>query len=110
MSVSNQTHRPIAQLKAVKNPLIENLTSPATIDNEFSYALPENTKKIMIKTQNQNSSAEIKFNFISIDTEGKWITIPPRNAFFDYSLDLVSTTVYFKVNKASEVIEVLTWT
>lgn len=106
MAAGSQTHRPIAQLKAVANPTVINLTSPATANDEFSYTFTTDVKRILIRCR---ENTEIKMNFTSIDTSGEWITLKPRAVFSDWGLRLNGVTIYFKANESSQIIEMLTW-
>jgi len=106
MSFGSQTHRPIAQLRAVTNPTVDNITSPVISEEEFTLVIPDKTKKLLIRCRD---NADIKMNFTSIDTINKWVTIPKGASYSDWGLDLTSVTIYLKVTGSSKIVEVLTW-
>lgn len=87
-------------------PAIYNLTSPA-IGTEFSQALSSGTKSFLIRVRG-TSGAELQMGFSSGFTN--YVTIPRGNSFKEDGLDLTSTTIYLKCNKAGETIEILEWT
>lgn len=106
MPIGSQTHRPIAQLKTATNPVVINITSPATANDEFSYTFTSNVKRVLIRCR---GNVETKFNFVSIDTSSEWVTLKPRAVFNDWGIDLKDVTMYFKVDGVSQVVEILTW-
>ena len=89
-------------------PEIYNVTSPGTADTEFSQALTEGTKKIMIRAR--ESGVRIKMAFTSGQSGTNYITIPSNATFTENELTLGSGfTLYMQTNKASEVVEILEW-
>ena len=107
MPVGSQTHRPVAQLKAVTNPTIENLVSPINVLEEFTYSFPSSSKKVLFRCRD---GLEVRFSFTSIDTSSKWVTLPGGASFSDWGLDLSGIILYLKVNGVSANVEILTWT
>ena len=107
MSFGTQTHRPIAQLKSAQTATVSSETSPAISEQVFTITIPDNTKKLLIKSRDTNVS--FKLNFASIDSTSEWVTIPKGVYYYEENLNLIGQIAYLKVVGTSKVIEVLSW-
>lgn len=106
MSFGTQTHRPIAQLKSATAATIENVTSHATPDTEFTYSIPDNTKSILVRVR---GTGDLKLNYTSIDISTKYITLKAGAVYSASYINLVGVTLYMKCSTSSDTIEIETW-
>jgi hypothetical protein len=87
-------------------PTITNVSYP-TSGIEQSHVLPSDTQKFTIRVRGMN--ANMRLGFGSGDTSsGPYLTIRRGNSFFEDSVK-TSATLYFQVDKSSQVVEILTW-
>lgn len=87
-------------------PTISNLTLTLAA-TEYSYALPANTKKAVIKARGSN---DLRFAFVSGETATSYITIPAGSQFATDSIYLRGQTIYIQCpGAAGEVAEILTF-
>lgn len=87
-------------------PTVFNL-SVAMANTEYSQALPENTKKLLIKSRVHN--ATLQFSFEIGDSGTNFVTIPFGAFYESDGLLLGSKTLYIRSSKATT-IEILAWT
>jgi len=88
-------------------PTIYNVASPGTANTEFSQALNDNTKKLMIRVR---GVAVLKFSFTSGQSGTLYVSIPPGANYCVDGLNISSQTLYMQCNKASQTVEVIEWT
>ena len=105
--MSNVTSTVRARISQASTPTIYNLPM-ALADTEYSQALSNYTKKIMIKTRERTT--RLRFAFVSGDTDINWITIEPGAVYVEENLDLSGVIIYLQTNKASQIAEILEWT
>ena len=85
-------------------PTIKNITiTGGDLLVEQSYAIPNGTKKLLLKHRNSGS---IKFYFISGSSET--IEIPKGSIYSENDLNLQNETLYYMTDKIGT-IEILTW-
>jgi hypothetical protein len=95
----------VTTIGGLTSPTITNIT--ATLANtEYSYAFPVNTKKFSLQTRGM---AKIQLAFIASQTNINYLTISPGVRYGEDGLTLSSTTVYFRLSKPGEVVEILSW-
>ena len=90
-----------------QTPLIANvITGSAGV--ETSYTFPALTRRIQVKSRGITT---IQFSY-TVGTSGTtFVTIPPRGVYTEENLCLTSSlTLYFQANKASQTVEILSWT
>lgn len=104
--MANVTTTVRARLIQAKVPTIYNLSMP-TSGTEYSQALSENTKKIMVKTRDR--TAKLRIAFVSGNTNTLWITLEAGAVFFEENLDLEGATIYLQSDKNGQVVEILQW-
>lgn len=92
-------------LKGATTPVIVNIAIPLA-NTEQSYALPADTKKFRIRAR---GNAKLQMSFVSGDSGTNFMTIFPGNVYEETGLDISTTTVYFQSSKASETVEILSW-
>lgn len=85
-------------------PAIVNVTSPGTSDTEFSIAIADGTNQFTIRAR---GSSRLKLAYVSA---GDFITIPLGGWYRVEGLYTSSVTLVLKCSKASQIIEVETWT
>lgn len=87
-------------------PTIYNLSMPAA-NTEYSQALSNHTKKILIKTRDR--TAQLRIAFIETNTATLYITLEPGSVYSSENLDLEGATIYLRSNKVSQIAEILEW-
>jgi len=88
-------------------PNVFNITSPGTVDTEFSQAIPDGTKRFSLRLRGLGT---LKFCFSNGDSNVTFITIPPGANYEAQGLNLSSITMYMQTNLASQVVELIAWT
>lgn len=108
--INNPSSDPIPTSVAnaeLENPTIYNLTSPGTINTEFSQALSNGTKEFTIRTR---GTGNLQFSF-TVGTSGtNFIEVPAGSSFTQGNLLLTGRTLYMQVDTTSESVEILEWT
>jgi len=95
-------------IEAANRQVIQNITSPAVADTEFSFTLSNLAKKYQIRVR--NDSAKGRIAFAAGETSSKFWTLTRGTIFKSADLDLPATpTIYMTLNKSSQVVEVITW-
>lgn len=87
-------------------PTIYNLDVPNP-NTEYSQVLPNNTKKLLIKSRIHN--ATLQFSFENGESATNFITVPFGTFYESDGLLLVEKTLYVQSTKATT-IEILAWT
>lgn len=93
------------KIKGANTPTIVNIQT-VLANTEYSYTFPNNTKRYRINTRN---NAILQFAFISGQTNTQYIKINPGSYYEESGLDILTVTVYFRSNKAGEIVEILSW-
>lgn len=106
MSNSNQTFRGKATLEAPKVQTIYNVSSPGTAFTEFSQALSDGTKQLLIRVR---GTADLRYTFTATEANTKYVTIPKNNSRQISGVNLSSATIYLSCSKSSQVIEIEEW-
>jgi len=89
------------------SPTIANILLVAA-NTEYSYAFPSNTSKLEIRAR---GNAKLQLAYNSGQTNTNFVTVFPGNSYEEKNLNKsVSFTLYFRANKAGEVLEILSWT
>jgi len=90
----------------IQTPLIQNIPAALTA-TEYSFTLPVGTKQYLFKPSSSNTT--IQFSFQPGQSNINFMTIP-AGATYKESVNLTSpVTVYFRVSKPGQVIQVLSW-
>lgn len=76
----------------------------ASASNEYSQALPTNTKKIVIRSRGTN---DLRLAWVSGETATSYITIPAGSSFQLDGVWLRGATVYLRSSGASDTAEIL---
>ena len=100
MGVGTQTPR--AKLITSQNAPITNLSIPLA-NTEYSLALQNSLKKVIIRCR---GDAKLQLTFVSGETNTKYFTIEKNNSLELSDLDLSSTTLYVRSDKASQIVEI----
>jgi hypothetical protein len=82
-----------------------NVTTDPTPSTEASQVLTSSTKQFTIRVR---GSAELKIGFSSAELSSTPVTVPKGNTATWSDLNF-SGTLYFSVNKASQVVEIMEW-
>jgi hypothetical protein len=99
------TALPVTEFKKNTVPTIFNVLT-GLANTESSQALPSNTKRFIIKAR---GNTRIQMSY-SIGTSGSnYFTIEPGASYEDENY-YVSQTIYFQCNKATQTIEIITYT
>ena len=77
-------------------------------DTEYSQALPSRTKRFEIHTESRRGT--IKLSYVAGGTTSNYRTIKPGNTYPEKDIDVTGMILYFRINKAGETVEILTWT
>lgn len=104
--MGNVTTTARARLVEATSPTIYNLALPVA-NTEYSQALSNSTKKILIRTRN---GSQARFSFVLGGTSTLWITLKPHAVYFEENLDLNGATIYIQSSGTGEVAEILEWT
>lgn len=89
-----------------KTPIIENLVL-TDANTEYSYLLPNGTKKFSIQCR---TDKEMKVAFVENESGSKYITIPEGASFPEDGLNTSELTVYLQAPHAGVIAEILSWT
>ena len=89
MGVGNQTTR--VTPTASTNHKIYNKLSHTVSEQEFSQALTNGTKQLIIRTR---ESYDLKFSFVSGESKTKYITIPKNATYKVENVDLQNKVLY----------------
>lgn len=84
---------------------IYNLTLTSA-NTEYSQALPNNARKVMIKCR---TSAAMKLSYTSGESGSNYLTIPADQTYWDDHINTVQT-VYLQSTTAGVVAEIMVWT
>lgn len=108
VKVDNKNTEPIpVQSQAVaQTPVLANIAVPVA-DTELAHTLQANLKKILIKAR---GSSKVQFCFTSGESGSKFVTIPAGCSYLEDNLNISSGTLYFQLNRAGDVVEILEWT
>lgn len=90
----------------VDTPTIFNVTATLA-DTEYSQAIPDGTRKLILKVR--GGEAAIKIAFSAGGTSTTFLTVSRGANFILSGVSLNSATIYFQVDKPSKIIEILTW-
>jgi hypothetical protein len=85
---------------------IYTVTSPVTPGTQFSQALPNGTKKLLIKC---NQMAEIRFTLTNGETATNSVIIPRGTVYEAVNLNLNGKTAYFECNQSSKDVMIEIW-
>lgn len=94
------------EIASATSPIIYNLNA-ALANTEYSIALPDDTRRYVIKARN---ASRIQFSFQALQSNTNFITIKPGNSWSENDLKLDSKVLYFRVSKPNTSIELLIWT
>jgi hypothetical protein len=90
----------------VQTPTIDNVSAPVA-GTEYSYALPASTKRFMLQNR---GIGKIQLSYNAGDTGTNYLTVTPGNSLSEENIDpTASITLYFQTDKASQIIEVVSW-
>jgi hypothetical protein len=106
MAFSTQTFRGRVTVEGATTLKIYNVVSPVTPNTEFSQALNNGVKKLIIRTR---GNGNLQVCFESGNSNIEFFTIPCGATYSEDNLNLNGVTLYLQTNKASEVIEILEW-
>jgi hypothetical protein len=104
--MSNVSSTVRAKIVTATTPTIYNVSIPLA-NTEYSQVLNDAVKKLLIRARNK---AQLKFSFVSGNTNSLYITIEPGAVFFEENLDLSNATLYIQGSTAGNVVEILEWT
>ncbi len=105
MANASQTFRGTAAIDFPSTVTIYNVTTDPTPGTEESQAFTSGTKQFTIRVR---GNATLQFAFSSGQSGTNFITLPPRASYTVSDIDF-SGTIYFQVDKASQVVEILEW-
>lgn len=94
------------EASTASTPTIYNVSVPLA-NTEVSQSLPSNTKKFLLKVRNNGS--ELKLAFTSGQSGTNYLSINKGATFVEDGIKVGSLTLYFQVNNANEVVEILAW-
>lgn len=84
-------------------PGIANVSMPSAA-TEYSFSLPTDTKRFMIKLRGSAS-----FQLAYETAAAEWLTVPAGNWYSEGDVALTGVTLYFQSAAASQVAEIVYW-
>jgi hypothetical protein len=105
MANLSQTFRGTATLEFPITPTIYNVTTAATPGTETSQALTSGTKQFLIRVR---GVANLQYSYVATQSGSNFITVPPRSTRVVTDINF-SGTIYFQVDKPSQVVEIEEW-
>lgn len=97
----------VAATGGASNPLIQNI-SLLLADTEYTITIPSGTKKFAIRSR--TGLPKMQLSYIAGQSSSNFITIYPGNIYTENDLLLqASINVYIQSSKASQIIEVVSW-
>jgi hypothetical protein len=91
----------------VSTPTVTNSTTPVTANTETSIALPAGTKKFKLRAR---GNAKLQLAYTATESGTTYWTVMPGACYFEELLDSgTSYTIYIQSNKASTVVELVSW-
>lgn len=107
VSVSVENRLEVQTEAGVRTPTIANVS--ATLANtEYSYALPNNTKRFLIRVREGKAKLQLAYN--NGDSGSNYITLELGTSLVEDSVIMdTGMTLYFQVNKYNQIIEILSW-
>ena len=105
MGVQTQTFRTSSTVATKQK--VYKLTSPITVNDEFTQVIDNGAKKILIYS---TDLVEIKFTLNSGESNTKPINIFSGCSYSKEGLNLVGETAYFRINSASKNVTIEVWT
>lgn len=97
-----------ATIAGVTAPTIIN-TTIVLADSEEAFSLPAGTKRFLLKTRTPN--VRMQLSYVLGESGTTYLTILPGTYYLEDGVDTgASLTLYVQSNKASTVVELLSWT
>ena len=94
-------------VSSVATPEVVNISVPGTANTEFSYDIPEATKKFTIRTR---SRSQLQITYTSGGSGTEYFTIRPGFIYEEKNLSLDSDlTIFMQSNKIGDTVELLLW-
>lgn len=79
-------------------------------NTEYSYVLPQGTKKFLIKLRNPNVQMKLNLGKTPWQSAITYIAILENSCFYEESINTdVGTTLYFQSASANQVAEIIIW-
>lgn len=98
----------VVSSNGISTPSIQNVAMSVTPGTQSSVTFPATTKKVILKAR---GNSKLQYSFINGQTNTTFITIFPGNEEVIDNLSLTaSLTIYIQASKASEILEVCSWT
>lgn len=94
-----------ASIVGAASGLVSNVAM-TTADTEYSFVLPEGTKKFTLKLRDY---ADLKIALTAAASGTTYLTVPRGVTYSEDALTTVGTTLYFQSPQASQVLEIITW-
>lgn len=86
-------------------PVITNVSVPLSA-TEVSHTFATDTKQFIMRVR--DGSSKIQFAFVATESSTNFVTMPAGTSLALNSLK-TAATIYFQLNKASKVVEILEW-
>lgn len=102
--MANVTTTARAKIITVTQLTIANVSMP-TAGTEYSYVIPDNTKKLLFRVR---EPAECNISYIMGNTGTVYLTLKPGTVYYKENLDLTNVTIYFKSSVDSQIAEIET--
>ena len=90
----------------IAKPTIAN-TSITDANTEYSYALPDGTRRFSVKLW--DLGADLKICFVASDSSSTYVTLPGGRTYNELEVKGSGNTLYFQSPTAGQVAEVLSW-
>lgn len=76
-------------------------------NTEYSYALPTNTKKFLLKLR---AGAVLQLSYAGGTSGTTFFTVPVFNSYQEENLSVTGVTLYFQSPSPSQILEIISWT
>ena len=94
-------------ISGVNTPSIQNVTITLAATEE-TITLPAGTRRFMIKTRTEN--AKMQISYVSGESGTQYLTLIPGAVYKEDGIDAAaSVSLYVQSNKASTVVELVSW-
>jgi len=90
----------------IAKPTIANV-SVTLADTEYSYSLPDGTRRFSVKLR--DVGAELKIAFEASDSSTTYVMLPSGRSYNELNVKGGGNTLYFQSPTAGQVAEVLSW-
>lgn len=93
-------------LSGASVPVVSNV-SIVSANTEYSFLLPTNTKRFLLKVRGQ---ASLKLSYASGQSGTTYVSLPSSGVYGEDSLSATAVTLYFQSPSPTQIVEIVSWT